>query len=198
MVHSLGTLLLVHSVKLDQLCESLQLPAFTDVEIAFIKEDTDVFCHLAQGLDRLQGDLNPESYMGFLFPTLFQLQHTYEQLSQSTSLKYCGALASAILIDINTRFSPYFTFADATQSSALASITHPAFKLRWIKPSNVEQMKNLFLNTLRFSCERDHQRNAIMPSRTDEVVDSKTLDFFTFMVMLTASQNDNEKYDNEN
>ena len=47
--------------------------------------------------------------------------------------------------------------------------------------NNVEQMKNLFLNTLRFSCERDHQRNAIMPSRTDEVVDSKTLDFFTFM-----------------
>jgi hypothetical protein len=163
------------------LCESLQLPVFKDVEIAFIKEDIDVFSHLAQGLDRLQGDLNPESYMGFLFPTLLQLQHTYEQLSHSTSLKYCSALASVILVDINTRFSPYFTFADATQSAALASITHPAFKLRWIKPANVEHMKNLFLNTLRFSSEKEHQQNTTMPSRTDEVVDSTTLDFFTFM-----------------
>ena len=120
--------------------------------------------------------------MGFLFPTLLQLQHTYEQLSHSTSLKYCAALASAILVDINTRFSPYFTLADGTQSAALASITHPAFKLRWIKPANVEHMKNLFLNTLRFSTERKHQKNTTMLSRTDEVVDSKTLDFFTFMV----------------
>ena len=90
-------------------------------------------------------------------------------------------MASAILVDINTRFSPYFTFTDATQSAALASITHPAFKLRWIKPANVEQMKNLFLNTLRFSSEREHQQNAMMPSRTDEMVDSKTLDFFSIM-----------------
>lgn len=74
----------------------------------------------------------------------------------------------------------YFTFADATQSAALSSITHPAFKLRWIKPADVENMKNLFLNTLRFSSEREHQQNT-MPSRTNEVVDSKTLSFFTFM-----------------
>ena len=90
-------------------------------------------------------------------------------------------MASAILVDINTRFSPYFTFADATQPAALASITHPAFKLRWIKPAHVEQMKNLFPNILRLSSEKEHQQNITKASRTDEVVDSRTLDFFTFM-----------------
>lgn len=60
-------------------------------------------------------------------------------------------------------------------------MTHPAFKLRWIKPANVEQMRNLFLNTLRFLAEREHQKDATKSGRFDEVVDSRTLDFFTFM-----------------
>src|SRR5687767_2808156 len=89
--------LLMHSPAiLDRLCTSLQLPVLKDVEITFIKEDLQVFSHLAQGLGRFQGDLNPESYMGFLFPTLLQLQHIYEQLSHSNGLKFCLPLASAI------------------------------------------------------------------------------------------------------
>lgn len=66
-------------------CRSLltNYPAKLEVEIAFIKENIKVFAHLAQGIDRLQGKLNPENYMGFLFHTLLRLQHIYEQLSQS-------------------------------------------------------------------------------------------------------------------
>ena len=92
---------------------------------------------------------NIESYMDFLFPTLLQLQ--IEQLSNSSDSKFCMPLASAILAGINMRFSHYLMFSDSTQtrSVALASMTHPAFKLRWIKPSNLEQIRDLFLNTLR-------------------------------------------------
>lgn len=60
-------------------------------------------------------------------------------------------------------------------------MTHPAFKLRWIKPANIEQMRNLFINTLRFSANKEHQQDATKPGLSDEVVDSKTLDYFTFM-----------------
>jgi len=71
--------------KLDQLCTSLKLPVLKDIEIAFVNEDVEVFSHLAEGIDRLQGDLNAEIYMGF--STLLQLQHIYEQLSNSSKFE---------------------------------------------------------------------------------------------------------------
>ena len=81
---------------------SLKLSVLKDVEIAFIREDFEVFSHLTEGIDRLlQGDLSPESYMGFLFPTLLQLQRIYEQLLNISGLKFCMPLASAILAEIN-------------------------------------------------------------------------------------------------
>jgi len=46
--------------------------------------------------------------------------------------------------------SPIISNSTKTQSVALSAMTQPAFKLRWIKPANLEQMRNLFLNTLRF------------------------------------------------
>jgi len=56
--------------KINQLCASLGLPQFKDIEYSFMTEEVQVLTPLAQGLDHLQGQSNPESYMGFLFPTL--------------------------------------------------------------------------------------------------------------------------------
>ena len=71
-----------------------------------MKEEMQVLTPLAQGLDRLQGDANPESYrpMAFLYPTLLQLRHNYyTELanSQVDLLKCCSPLVSVILADIN-------------------------------------------------------------------------------------------------
>src|SRR6218665_1580752 len=92
-------------------------------------------------------------------------------------------LAPAILAGINKRFSHQLMFSNSpqTQSAVLASMTHLAFKLRWIKSANLEHMRNLFLNTLRFLSARENQQDAIKSGRFGEVVDSKTWDFFTFM-----------------
>src|SRR5260221_3636090 len=99
-----------------------------------MNEEMQILTPLAQGLDRLQGQANPESYMAFLYPTLLQMRHNYTELSNSEILKYCSPLASVILADINKRFEDYNTFADSTRAAAMASITHPAFKLRWLSP----------------------------------------------------------------
>src|SRR6218665_231938 len=139
--------------------------------------------HLAEGIDRLQSDLNPvpESYMCFLFPTLVQLQHVYEQLSNSrpNGLKFCMPFSSAILADMCFSHCLVFSNSIQTQSAALASMTHPVFKLRWIKPANLEQMRNLFLKSLRFLSAMENQQDATKSGRFDGVVDYKTLDFFT-------------------
>jgi len=92
-------------------------------------------------------------------------------------------LAFAILADINMRFTHRLMFSNSTQtqSAVLASMTHPAFKLRWIKPANLEQVRNLLLSTLRFLSARENQQDTTKSGRFDEVVDSKTLNFFTIM-----------------
>jgi len=122
-----------------------------------------VFSHLAEGIDCLRSVLYPvpEIYMGFFyFAATTARLWTLEQLSNSRpkGLKFCMAMASAILADISRPmcFSHDLIFSDSTQtqSAALASMTHPAFKLRWIKPANLEQMRSLFLNTLRFLSTR--------------------------------------------
>src|SRR6218665_1451469 len=122
-----------------------------------------VCSHSAEGINRLQSDLNPvpKSYIGFLFPTFLQLQHIYEQLSNSNGLKFCMPLASAFLADINMRFSHYPMFSDSTQtqSAALAPTTPPAFK------QCLERMRTLFLNTSRFLSAREHQQEAIKSGR---------------------------------
>src|SRR6218665_601416 len=64
------------------------------------------------------------------------------------------------------------------QSAAQASMTHPACKLRWIKPANLEQIRNFFLNTSRFLSPKDNQQDAKKFGYFEEVVDLKTLDFF--------------------
>jgi len=60
--------------------------------------------------------------MGFLFPTLLQLQHVYEQLwnSRPKGLIFCMPLASAILADINMHFSHYLMFSDSSQTQYAA------------------------------------------------------------------------------
>lgn len=103
--------LLFHSSdKLEAVCKALDLPCFKEQELAFLKEENRVLTPLAESLDRLQGQTNPESYMGFLFPTLFQLRHQYGILMADTSLKFCSPLATNILVDINNRFKVSSSF----------------------------------------------------------------------------------------
>ena len=175
------SLLLHSSDKIDLLCTSLGVPNFKEAEFAFMNEEMQVLTPLAQGLDRLQGHSNPESYMAFLYPTLLQLRHNYAELANSQALKYCSPLATVISADINRRFEGYYSFAESTRPAALATITHPAFKLRWLSTDGVETMKNLFLNTLKISSTSEHRQNWSDSTNVNEALDSNTLDFFTFM-----------------
>jgi hypothetical protein len=181
------SLLLHGSDKINTLCVGLGLPAFKDVEYAFMKEEMQVLTPLAEGLDRLQGQSNPESYMAFLFPTLLQLRHIYQELSsnRSQTLKHCSYLASVILKDISTRFQEYFEFGQSSEAAVLATISHPAFKLRWLSSQSsdiVERMKSLFMCALQdVSATQQLQQNSDRSSKSNDLLDSNTLDFFTFM-----------------
>jgi hypothetical protein len=73
--------------------------------------------------------------------------------------------------------------------AALATITHPAFKLRWLAKEDadiMDKMKQLFLDTVKDFCNAQLQQKSASASQLDTVDDrlelnSKTLDFFSFM-----------------
>ena len=71
---------------------SLGVPDFKEAEYAFMNEEMQVPTPLAQGLDRLQGHANPESYTTFLYPTLLQLRHNYTELENIQVLIYCSPI----------------------------------------------------------------------------------------------------------
>ena len=121
---------------------------------------------------------------------MLQLQNIYEQLSNSNDLNFCKPLASAILADLNMRFSHYLMFSDSTQtqSAELASMTHSVLKLRWIKSANIEQVKDLFLNTLRFLSSIENQQDATKSGRFDETLDLKSLDSLPVRLIATERQ----------
>lgn len=185
-------LLLHSSDKLEEVCKSLEVPCFKEQELAFLKEENRVLAPLAESLDRLQGDANPESYMAFLYPTLFQLRHQYASFITDQSepaLRFCSSLARNIVNDLSVRFKDFFAFDDTTNTAALATILHPAFKLRWLAGENasvVDRLKKLFLATLQEYISSKLQKNA--GSQDTEEMDSKTLDFFTFMDNVAAEE----------
>lgn len=69
----------------------------------------------------------------------------------------------------------------SSEAAVLASITHPAFKLRWLPTDVVDQMKSLFLGTLKDTSAAQLQQSLNKSSKASDVLDSNTLDFFTFM-----------------
>jgi hypothetical protein len=119
--------------------------------------------------------------MGYEYPTLLQLRHSYNQLMNSQAFKYCAPLASAILADLQLRFHDYYTFAQSAESACLATITHPEFKLRWLKDrETAERMRLLFLNTLKLSFNADVHSIANHTTRPDASSSSRA-DFFSFI-----------------
>ena len=89
--------------KQDTTFPDLEYCTETDVEIAFVKEDVEIYRFLPLSWRHWSSSkrLNPVrgNYMGYLFPILLRLQHIYEQLSSSNGLKFSMPLASAILAD---------------------------------------------------------------------------------------------------
>ena len=197
--------LLKFKSKLNELMASLQLSSFTNQEIQFLEEYKLVLSPIACALDRLQGDT---VFYGEFLPTLLKVNAQLEEVN-IRALNYCSVLLTAVTNGFKSRFSDYLNLTPLANDSLLASVSHPYFKLRWIKAAfgagdeNKEvteskkcSIRKLFISAARgFSVECDDDSSS-KSSDTEEYFDfehsSKSKTARTPEMMVMAYLNDTD------
>jgi len=116
----------------------------TDVD--FLIEYRRVLQPLASTLDALQGQ--NDCFYGIILPKLIQLRHSVAQI-QKTNLVYCDPLASALLNGLQARHGSLLELQmPLARNAAMAAISQPQFKLRWVPPAERESLRAAFVQCL--------------------------------------------------
>jgi hypothetical protein len=100
---------------------------FTSSDVLFLKEYSQVLCHVAISLDMLQGE--EQAYLGCLLPTLAVLIMNLRKVLNNMTLAFCRPLVQALLDGVHKRFDSLFE----DKECQLAAAFHPRFRLLWIR-----------------------------------------------------------------
>jgi len=130
--------------KLEDVCEKLEKPKFTDSQISFLEEYIKVMEPIASALDFLQGD--KYSCFGHVLPVLFQMKQQLEKLGH---LHFCKILRDTLVTALDKRFGNIIDLTNTnSQYYILATVTIPKFKLKWLAMSDCPNSKELCENVL--------------------------------------------------
>ena len=136
---------------------------------------------LAEAIDVLQGE--KYCYYGYLLPTLVCLRKKIETLAVKDTINVCKPLLNAIKNSLQSRFKNFFEIEGAGKLAAMAAVTHPKFKVRWLTcldDETQEKVRTLFLQVA--SEELGSNRNS-----ESEAGHTSEDDFFDFgETLLTA------------
>jgi hypothetical protein len=156
---------------LHSLFRDLDLPKLQPSEVSFISEFVEVMKPVARALDTLQGETN--THLGFLLPTIAVLTDIIQ--SQEGKTVYCDPLIKGILRGLDKRFGKCFT----DDKFIVASVSHPKFKLKWIKN---EDQKDSYKKILKREIDYLIRNDCINQSGHSELEresDTSSLDFFS-------------------
>lgn len=126
----------------------LGIDIFTTSERSFLEEYKNILKPISVALDNLQ---RTKCAYGILLPTLFITQDELNSMKEEDSLVYCKPLLVAVINGFKKRFQSVMDFNNNESVPALiAAISHPHFKLRWLKPelrtgSNKDKLINIFV-----------------------------------------------------
>uniref|UniRef100_A0A1B6LF16 BED-type domain-containing protein n=3 Tax=Graphocephala atropunctata TaxID=36148 RepID=A0A1B6LF16_9HEMI len=167
--------------RMNLVCDELGLPRFKTNEVQFLKEYCEVLEPLTKALDILQGEQNV--CLGYLAPTLHRLIH-FLGLKLKSGLKYCNALANAVMAGVQKRFQRDLWCKDVV----LAACFHPRFKLAWIEDDlKKQEAKNWMEEVLHAHYPQEEPLNVTL--ETEEENEDFTKGFFNFN---TSSSGANE------
>ncbi|XP_043282530.1 uncharacterized protein [Venturia canescens] len=118
----------------------LGLPkSFTFADFVYLTEYVTCSAPMANAIDLLQGD---SCYYGILLPTLMSVQYQLKELSKNDDIMFCKPLLKVMIDGINIRFGKLLDFSETNVDAAIAAISHPRFKGRWLTQfSEVEQRR---------------------------------------------------------
>lgn len=102
----------------------------TEDDFDYLKEHLECAKPVAEALDILQDE--QYVYYGTQISVLFALLPKLENLN-SKKWEYCKPIAQSFLDSLLNRFKYFFHFSsDESMNAAIAAISHPAFKNRWM------------------------------------------------------------------
>ncbi|XP_039596514.1 uncharacterized protein LOC120518029 [Polypterus senegalus] len=110
-------------------CSALKIKMFNPAELGFLAEYTAVMKPIAMALNILQGESSV--HMGFLLPTLYQLQEKLKRLESSCNM--CRPLVAALQEGIQKRFGDVMKEPELTA----AAILLPRFRTSWTADESI-------------------------------------------------------------
>lgn len=138
--------------KIHELYRNLKMKSsqqLMEEEFLYIQEYLECSEPLASIIDILQGENNV--FFGMLFPGLVALRRKVHLLNEKTWL-YSTQLVAIYKSSVEKRFDDFFRLNSATaESAAIAAISHPAFKKRWLPCIDVQlqdKILQLFKNAV--------------------------------------------------
>lgn len=123
----------------------VKVPTFTTGDIEFFQEYVNVMSHVAQALDKLQGE--HQAYLGCLLPILAVTKMNLTLLKDEKFFTYCKPLVTVLIEAIEKRFGHLLE----DQDCQLAAAFHPRFRLLWLdkcSPALVERVRQLMESVL--------------------------------------------------
>lgn len=116
---------------LNEISTELEVPAFTERDVSFLKEYVIVLEPLATAIEYLQKN---QCYYATLLPMVYSMKDNLADIQCQGKIQHCQPLFSAISNGVDGTFAHLFDFDDDKCVPALiATCTHPFFKMRWLK-----------------------------------------------------------------
>lgn len=111
---------------------------------------------LAESIDSLQGDIN--CHYGYLLPTLLSLRRKMNLLEGNRNVRVCQPLVKGTIQALEVRFKKMLEVTNEGVSAAIASVSHPQFKICWFRCFSSEIQKRIYnevLNAASMTSSRD-------------------------------------------
>lgn len=141
-------------------------------DFEYLEEYIECTKPLAEAIDILQG----ETYYGYLLPTLVSLRRKIDVLLNRNTIVVCQPLLDAINRSLQSRFKIFFEVEGAGKYAAIASVTHPKFKTRWLACldyTTQQKVRDLVLKAA--SEERNHNQDPEL--EVEQMVEDDYFDF---------------------
>lgn len=142
--------------KFDELVAELEIPPLTDTDKKFLNEYVKVLHPIARALDYLQAnDCLFASFIPIVYSTKDELLEMKLPKEDKDKIEHCLPLLNAVLKGFDKRFGYLYEFGNTECVPALiATITHPYFKLRWMKrhmktDENLEAINKILFNAVK-------------------------------------------------
>lgn len=114
----------------------------TTADFEYLKEYLRCTKDLAKAIDLLQGE--KYCHYGYLLPTLVRLRHKMQLLGVSSDIAICQPIIRATINGLEKRFKAMFEVTGEGKVAAIAAVSHPEFKIRWLGCLTEAQQKIVY------------------------------------------------------